>query len=496
MFGMVQASEVYYNLGAGNTNNTTVVYAFENIENVDTDLNLPPVEYQMDLVVDPNEDFTLVFDFGEDGLFEVGDPNISVVNVNANLDGAYNTSADATNSDIYVSCARRRGGQGSNEVAFACNIASNTAANNINFIHEMNIRVGGNFDNHNLTSAGDSGTLELGVWDWTESARVDFSGDQTLNFQAQMASGFGQEDDESPVLASDTGTTVDATLDNPLTGFVEAGGTNFDNVYNATGNVDFVGAEHGINSAASNELSPRQTAAPGTVYNLEAGDTVEFNIADDASFAGLANVYFTPEGGGNVEFTVAGDNSAATVDLIGTNFQSGDDEHNVSFLVDGNTVLGTSRTFEMSANLQSALGGKAELAYGGGRSDWWVWDSNGTVLQSPLFNMPGAPWVGNFVLTNTGTSDADFTITLQGETGTTITPGSTTSDTIPANGTLVLPVSSVVDSISGGVARGTAIFTVSSAAQNITGLYQLVNPTAGSISNHVMGQVAAGGVLR
>jgi hypothetical protein len=471
-FGMVQASNVSYQT-PGNIQNQVYYLATEQIADQNTVITLPPIEYQMTLVIEPNEDFTLVFDLGSDGEF-TADPAI-------NIAGNYNNTQ--ANTDL-LSCAKRRGGVGSREIAFACNVSD---TNGIVNQAAANLRItASTFNSHALNADGTSGTLELGVWDWTENARVDYSANEVLTFTTKMASGFGNVTDTTG-LPQDLGTTIDATLDAPLTGFVVVVGG--DNVNIANGNLLFTGnvlANDNTNTVA------RNVSDPNLAYALNAGDVVDFLVTDDSSFTGLTDLNIVTSGATVRGFTLGTGNANATVSVNGA--ELGGFGHNVEYYADGTTVLGTSRTLGASATLDPFSGGE-DINYPG-RTDWWVWDSNGTVLQSPLFNMPGSPWVPNFVLTNTGANDADFTITLQGETGTTITPGTVTSGTIPANGSLVLPVSNVVDSISGGVARGTAIFTVSAAAQNITGLYQLVNPTAGSISNHIMGQVAGGGILR
>lgn len=105
---------------------------------------------------------------------------------------------------------------------------------------------------------------------------------------------------------------------------------------------------------------------------------------------------------------------------------------------------------------------------------------NGTELQSPLFQTtPG--FVSRFFLTNTGSVDAAVTVSLQGETGNTLTAG-TKSFTIPKNGSLEIPASSILTSAT-GAPRATAVFSIARPSKQIQGVYQIVNQTSGAVSN-------------
>lgn len=110
---------------------------------------------------------------------------------------------------------------------------------------------------------------------------------------------------------------------------------------------------------------------------------------------------------------------------------------------------------------------------------------NGTQLQAPLAQVPTG-WLSRMVLTNTGSADRPFTITVFGETGNTIGTANLTG-TVPANGTIVRDLTTVLTSFTTGQApRATLNVTVAGPNSQIQGLYQIVNPASGSISNHVM----------
>ena len=111
---------------------------------------------------------------------------------------------------------------------------------------------------------------------------------------------------------------------------------------------------------------------------------------------------------------------------------------------------------------------------------------NGTQLQAPLAQVPGG-WISRVVLTNTGSLPRDYEISVFGETGTTIsTDAAEMVGQVPANGTKVIEVPDFLTGFTGGLPRATVNVTVAGPNNQIQGLYQIVNPASGSISNHVM----------
>lgn len=110
---------------------------------------------------------------------------------------------------------------------------------------------------------------------------------------------------------------------------------------------------------------------------------------------------------------------------------------------------------------------------------------NGTQLQAPLVQLPSG-WLSRMVLTNTGSAARPYTITVQGESGNTITTnGANLTGTVPANGTIVVDLNTVLTGFT-GAPRATLNVNVAGPNSQIQGLYQIVNPASGSISNHVM----------
>ena len=110
---------------------------------------------------------------------------------------------------------------------------------------------------------------------------------------------------------------------------------------------------------------------------------------------------------------------------------------------------------------------------------------NGTQLQAPLVQTPNA-WVSRIVLTNTGSSDRPYELSVMGESGNIIGVDSTLLvGTVPANGTKVIELDDILLTFSGS-SRATINATIAAPNDQIQGLYQIVNPDSGSISNHVM----------
>jgi hypothetical protein len=106
---------------------------------------------------------------------------------------------------------------------------------------------------------------------------------------------------------------------------------------------------------------------------------------------------------------------------------------------------------------------------------------NGTELQAPLAQIPGG-WYSRLVLTNTSSLPRAYTISLMSEENVTLTAGTLTG-TIPANGTKIIDDLKTVYT---GNNRATLNVQVAGPNNAIQGLYQIVNPVSGSISNETL----------
>lgn len=109
---------------------------------------------------------------------------------------------------------------------------------------------------------------------------------------------------------------------------------------------------------------------------------------------------------------------------------------------------------------------------------------NGTTLVAPLVQIP-AGWLSRMVLSNAGTTAAAYAVTALSETGNAITlTGAAASGSIPAGGVAIVDLPTLMTS-AGAAIRGGLSVVVAGTNANISGVYQIVNPT-GNLSNYTM----------
>ena len=108
---------------------------------------------------------------------------------------------------------------------------------------------------------------------------------------------------------------------------------------------------------------------------------------------------------------------------------------------------------------------------------------NGTSLQAPFVQLP-AGYLARMVLTNTSAVNREYVISVMSEDGNTVGTANLTG-TLIANRTRVVELNTVLTSFS-GLPRATINITVAAPNASIQGLYQIVRPDTGAISNHVM----------
>jgi len=108
---------------------------------------------------------------------------------------------------------------------------------------------------------------------------------------------------------------------------------------------------------------------------------------------------------------------------------------------------------------------------------------NGLELQAPLAEVP-AEYLSRLVIANRGPQGFAFRIEVLGETGNVISTG-LVSGVVQANATRVIEVSDIITGTT-GEPRAALKLTVAAPNANVQALYQVVNPAAGTISNHVM----------
>lgn len=107
---------------------------------------------------------------------------------------------------------------------------------------------------------------------------------------------------------------------------------------------------------------------------------------------------------------------------------------------------------------------------------------NGTELQAPLVQVPTG-YRSRIALTNTGSVARPYEMRVMTETGV-AAAFSNDHGTIPAGSLVVIDLPEVLTIT--GATRATVNVNVAAPNNQIQGVYQILNPAAGSISNHVM----------
>ena len=107
---------------------------------------------------------------------------------------------------------------------------------------------------------------------------------------------------------------------------------------------------------------------------------------------------------------------------------------------------------------------------------------NGITAVAPLVQIPTG-YLSRLVLVNRGSSSRVYTVTAVSESGVTLTlSGAAAGGTLAANQTSIIDLPAL---ISGGI-RGSLVVTVNAPQSQVDLLYQVVNPTAGSVSNMLL----------
>ena len=224
-------------------------------------------------------------------------------------------------------------------------------------------------------------------------------------------------------------------------------------------------------------VQPLTPAGPAiTLADLMDADTALIFAGD---FSAASDVFFSPLADCSVNIQSADDFSELeAVFTIGSNATLA---HQLCFATDGVAIPVSEYTVALDAvPAAPTVYAVTDL----GPLDLGVITRNGTELQAPLAQIPGG-WLSRLVLTNTGSQDREYEISVFGETGTTISTDNL-SGVVEGQSTLVVDLDSVLTGFTGGLPRATLNVTVAAPNRTIQGLYQIVNPDSGSISNHVM----------
>jgi len=214
-----------------------------------------------------------------------------------------------------------------------------------------------------------------------------------------------------------------------------------------------------------------------TLADLMDADTA---LVFEGDFSSAADVYFSPLADCSVNIQSADDFSQ--VEAVFTIGSADALAHQLCFLADGATPIAAG---EYTVSLDAVPAAPTVYAVTNlGPFDLGAITRNGTELQAPLAQVPGG-WISRIVLTNTGPVGRAFRIEVFGETGNAITTSGPMSGVIAAEATRVIDLDGVLTGFT-GAPRATVKLTVAAPNRQIQGLYQIVNPDSGSISNHVM----------
>ena len=224
-------------------------------------------------------------------------------------------------------------------------------------------------------------------------------------------------------------------------------------------------------------VQPLTPAGPAiTLADLMAGDTALIFTGD---FSAAADVFFSPNADCSVNIQSADDFSE--VEAVFTIGNADALAHQLCFLAGTTPIPASDYTVALDAVPVAptvyAVADLGPLALG-------RITRNGTELQAPLAQVPGG-WLSRIVLTNTGPVGRAFRIEVFGEAGNTITTSGPMSGVIEAEATRVIDLDTVLTGFT-GAPRATVKLTVAAPTSQVQGLYQIVNPDSGSISNHVM----------
>ena len=472
MGAMLLASANYAQ--AGTFTATATTYAKEALS-ADPTIVAPSAVYTMGVKRDFGKDFTMIFTLPAGVTFDT-DPVL-----------AY--TGGTSPGEILV--AKKRDGAGSGTVAY--DVTMPTADDGSGLVGSV-VSVGDTFTLSSINVAGATRSIICGglsltvaLKDFGESARIDNSTDKATDLAAcAQASNFVYGGDDTAGLLTDINlTTVDASGPAvPMAGFVVA---NDDTATMAKATIEVKTHQNDVMTADGSArydlyinndvVTITLTDLNGTGFQGLAADGLCFDMSDD----GVCDA-------GEI-FTV--DGNTATLDITVTDDGYGNAlpaglnrDREIIFTSDGVIPMSTNQSFGISGKVTPDVDATNVLAFTAPAGVWWDWASNGVMLQAPFAQNP-AGWLCRTVLTNTGSTPANFQVSVMSETGIVVTTRNT-SGVVPANGTVVNACTDFLANITGGLPRLTFNFTVNAPSDNIQGLYQIVNAASGSISNHVM----------
>ncbi len=222
-------------------------------------------------------------------------------------------------------------------------------------------------------------------------------------------------------------------------------------------------------------VQPLSPAGPQvTLVDLMGADTALLFAGD---FSAASDVFFSSAADCTVNVQSADDfNQFEAVFTIGSDAALA---HQLCFATDGVAIPVSDYTVALDAVAASPAYVVTDLA----PQALGEITRNGTELQAPLAQVPSG-YLSRMVLTNTGSQARTYAIEVLGETGNVISSSNLTG-TVAANATLVVDLNTVLTGFT-AAPRATLNVTIAAPNNTIQGLYQIVNPNSGTLSNHVM----------
>jgi len=327
---------------------------------------------------------------------------------------------------------------------------------------------GQTFATHSLATKGNTIAVTINLLDPGETSQVDNPAPgktATIASSAQAINVF------API--SDTFTVADVNATGgPLTGFVPDATAPSDIATQARAHLRF---DH--NSA--NLLNP-----DGVTFYTFAGTTA---LTLTGPTSGVATNGFCLNVDNDVNMCEVGErftvtataatfaNATAAFGAQGTSL-----DRDVTFVADGTTQLGTSRTFALTGTITPTLAGTTPNSLvdtNGKNATAWVWSANASQLMTPYFTTSSL-FLSRVFFLNTGTAAVGYTATCYSETGNAITYGAAKTGTLSANGQTAVNLKDVCTFANAGLTRGAVMFTINAPISTVKASYQQIDPVS------------------
>lgn len=417
------------------------VYAVEALT-ATTDITLPTIQYTMGVARTTAQDFTVILT-----------PSAGATFTAASCTAGLPTKASGLGT---FSASLKR--SSATECAYEVDI---TALSDTTLILQF---AGLVLDTHTLNTAGTNASVTLALKDLGETAFIDNSGSLTRRVASSVQAV------NIYAATSDIATTVDVNAaGGPLTGFVLVGD---DTIIRAAASLTFdnnsVSAKAADGTTTFDFVATTGTAAitlTGTTSGV-AADGLCIDLDGDSTFCETGEKFGITSTAG----TISGLASAVFPGAGSTTTKK------VTFLANGTSQLGTSRTFAVTGTITPQVGAAESFVDTSAKNaTWWVWTANASQLMTPYMST-NAQYVTRFSLLNTGSTAVGYSVSCYAEGAATATNGA--GGTLKAAGTTVLNAANVCTF--SGAPRGAVTFTINAPINTVKGVYNIVDAVTGA----------------